>query len=197
MPPIPPTTLAFSDALTHYRQLRSFDLDDLAYVLAVSGHGLTSEDLRRLERAEQRATVDDLTAIAAALDVTPADLLAFVPSDRPVPEGQLATGLPHNMELAELRAWALGRTGLDRESRLAWARDRVDRLRIRLDHVEDQLRGARDEWASLGELVSQEPDAPQVYRLQDRIRDGEHDLSQAEVGLAMAEQRLDELKARR
>src|SRR5438445_378649 len=50
-------------------------------------------------------------AIEHALDTTPAVLLAHIPIDIPAPEGPLATGLPADLDQAELRAWVEGRTG--------------------------------------------------------------------------------------
>ncbi|WP_205683624.1 hypothetical protein [Brevibacterium aurantiacum] len=60
----------------------------------------------------------------------------------------------------------------------------------------DQLRGAREELSDLGELALQEADTPQVIALEDRIREGDHELTQAELGLALAEQRLEALRSR-
>ncbi|MGI8307184.1 hypothetical protein [Saccharopolyspora hattusasensis] len=107
----------------------------------------------------------------------------------------MATGLPTDVEQPELRAWLEGRTGLDHRPRLRWAIDQVSRQSIRACHFEDQLRGARDELDALGELAAQEADAPQVVALLDRIRSG-HDLTQAEMALAMAEHRLGQVRSR-
>lgn len=196
MPDLPPTSRAFADAVHHYRQLRDLTLDELAYVLAQLGHGLTTEDLRRIENAERPATVDDLIAIAAALGARPAILLSHIPIDMPVAEAPLATGLPADVEQPELRAWLESRTGLDHRARLRWAINQVSRLQIRSTHFEDQLRAAREELNELGELALQEADAPQVVALEDRIREGEHELTQAELGLALAERRLEDLRTR-
>ncbi|SMX99700.1 hypothetical protein BLIN101_03397 [Brevibacterium linens] len=196
MADLPPTSRAFADAVHHYRQLRDLSLDELAYVLAQLGHGLTTEDLRRIEHGEQAATVDDLIAIAAALGARPAILLSHIPIDMPVPDTALATGLPADLEQPELRAWLEGKTTLDHRARLRWAVDQVSRLQIRSGHFEDQLRAAREELHELGELADREADAPQVVDLHDRIREGEHELTQAELGLALAERRLEDLRSR-
>ncbi|MEU6261716.1 hypothetical protein [Saccharopolyspora shandongensis] len=45
-------------------------------------------------------------------------------------------------------------------------------------------------------MAAQEADAPQVVALLDRIRSGEHDLTQAEMALAMAEHRLEQVRSR-
>lgn len=79
---LPPTSRAFADAVHYYRQLRDLSLDELSYVLAQLGHGLTT---RHIERREQAATVDDLIAIAAALGSRSAILLSHIPIDMPAP----------------------------------------------------------------------------------------------------------------
>ncbi|MFP3397658.1 hypothetical protein SB749_15110 [Brevibacterium sp. SIMBA_078] len=194
MPDLPPTSRAFADAVHHYRQLRDLSLDELAYVLSQLGHGLTTEDLRRIEHGERAATVDDLVAIAAALGARPEILLSYNPNDMPVPDTPLATGLPADVEQPELRAWLEGKTTLDHHARMRWAIDPVSRLQIRNKHFEDQLRAAREDLHELGELAGREADAPQVIDLHNRIREGEHDLTQAELGLALAERRLERLR---
>lgn len=195
---LPPTTLAVADAVTHYRQLRELTLDELSFVLAQDhGHGLTTEELRRIEDAERPATVDDLVALAAALGTTPSVLLSHIPLDLPDPSAPLATGLPGDVQQPELRAWLEGRTALDHRSRLQYAIDRRSAQSIRYAHLEDQLGAAHEEMQALGELALQEADAPQVTALEDRIREGEHELVQAEVALAMAESHLQDLKSRR
>lgn len=70
------------------------------------------------------------------------------------------------------------------------AEERVQRLEIRSAHVEDQLQAAHEELRELGELADQEADALPVIRLRDRIHDGDHGLTQVNLALAFAEQRL-------
>lgn len=192
---LPPTSRAFADAVHHYRQLRELTLDELAYVLAQIGHGLTTEDLRRIECGERAATVDDLVAIAAGLGARPAILLSHILIDTPVPDSPLATGLPADVEQPELRAWLEGKTILDHRARLRWAIDQISRLQTRSTHFEDQLRAAREELHELGGLADREAVVRQVVDLHDRIREGEHELTQAELGLALAERRLDGLRS--
>ncbi|WP_340375920.1 DNA-binding protein [Streptomyces sp. SS7] len=183
-----------SDAITHYRQLRELSVDELAYVLRMLDHPISADALAEMERCARPVTVDDLVAIAYALDTTPAVLLSHIPIDMPEPEGPLATGLPGDVDQAELRAWLEGKTTLDRESRVNWWRERVARLRVRSAHHEEQLQGAYAELRELGDLALQEADAPPVQRLQWRIQDGEHALNQSEVALALTEHRLDNLR---
>lgn len=194
MPSLPPTSLAVSDAITHYRQLRKLTRDDLAYVLETCGHPLSAEFIAEMENRQRTVTVDDLMALAYALDATPAALLTHIPIDMPMPEGPLATGLPASLDQAELRAWVEGATCLDHESRVRRSADRVSRLRVLSTHLEEQLQGARAEIRELGDLAGQEADGVPVQVLQDRVRDGEYALNQTELALALAERRLDSLR---
>ncbi|MFF3127981.1 DNA-binding protein [Streptomyces sp. NPDC057908] len=194
MPSPFPTSLAVSDAITHYRQLRELTCDELACVLLMHGHPIPADAVAEMERCERPVTVDELVAIAYALSTTPAVLLAHIPIDMPEPEGPLGTGLPSDVDQAELRAWIEGKTALDRESRVRWWEERAGRLRVRSAHHEEQLQGAYAELHELGELALQEADAPPVQRLQWRIKDGEHALNQSEVALALTEHQLDNLR---
>lgn len=186
-----PTSLAVSDAITHYRQLRELTVDELAYVLLMLDHPISADVLAEMERCVRPVTVDDLVAIAYVLETTPAVMLSHVPIDMPEPDGPLATGLPNDVDQAELRAWLEGKTTLDREARVNWWKERVARLRVRAAHHEEQLQGVHAELRELGDLTLQEADALPVQCLQYRIRDGEHALNQAEVALALTVQRLD------
>ena len=96
-----PTSAAVSEAVRHYRELRGLTRDELTYVLAANGHELDVDDLRGIEDGMTAATVDDLTAIAYALDISPADMFSHVPADQPVPEGSPATGVPSDVPMAE------------------------------------------------------------------------------------------------
>jgi transcriptional regulator with XRE-family HTH domain len=194
MPPIPPTSQAVSDAITHYRQRREMNHDELADVLSTLGHPLSARALAEMENRNRPVTVDDLIALAYALGTTPAVLLAHIPIDMPEPEGPLATGLPSDVDHPELRAWIEGRTALDHASRVGWWQNRVGRLRMLSLHHEEQLQGAYAELRDLGELAIQEADAPPVQALHARIRDGQYALNQTDLALALAEQQLDRLR---
>ncbi|WP_078872562.1 MULTISPECIES: DNA-binding protein [Streptomyces] len=183
-----------SDAITHYRQLRELTINELAYVLLMLNHPISVDALAEMERCARPVTVDDLVAIAYVLGTTPAVLLSHIPIDMPESEGPLATGLPSDVDQAELRAWLEGKTALDRESRVSWWKERVGHLRVRSAHYEEQLQGAYAELRDLGDLAVQEADAPPVQRLRWRIQDGEYALNQSEIALALTEHRLDNLR---
>lgn len=195
MPPVAPTTLAVSDAIAHYRQLQDLTCNELSYVLSLYGHELPSEDIARMERAEQAVTVDDLMALAHALDTTPTALLSHARTEPPEPEeGPIATGLPDDLVQDELVDWMTGRTALDDESRIRWWQEHASRLDVLLTHLEEQLEGAKAELDDLGELAAQEADAPPVQRLHARIREVELAAHLTERAQAMAGMRLDELR---
>ncbi|MGC0141406.1 helix-turn-helix domain-containing protein [Pseudactinotalea sp. Z1732] len=195
MPDLSPTSIAVASAITHYRELRELSRDELSSLLRRTGHELDVDGVRAVEDGISTATVDDLTAIAHALGITPADLLSHVPVDQPVPEGPIATGVPDDVPLAEYRAWLTGSTALDCDSRLQWHQQLISDLRIRSTHVEDQLGGAREELSDLGVLAIREADMPPVQRLNERVRTGEHELVDVDLALALAEQRLADLQS--
>ncbi|MER8090063.1 hypothetical protein ABTZ57_34485 [Streptomyces sp. NPDC094048] len=165
-------------------------------MLLVLGHPIPADAIAEMERCERPVTVDDLVAIAYALDMTPAVLLAHIPIDMPEPEGPVGTGLPGDVDQAELRAWIEGKTALDRESRVRWWEERASRLRVRSAHHEEQLQGAYAELHELGELALQEADAPPVQRLQWRIKDGEHALNQSSIPAGTAEPAQEHVRLR-
>ncbi|MDZ5076809.1 hypothetical protein [Nesterenkonia sp. HG001] len=68
---VPPTSHAVSDAVRHYREPRGLTRDELTYVLHHSGYDLDVDDLRGIEDRLTVATVDDPTAIAYALEISP------------------------------------------------------------------------------------------------------------------------------
>lgn len=189
-----PTSTAVSSAVRHYRELRQLTRDELSHLMRHNGHHLNVEEVRGIEQRLTAATVDDLTALAYALDVTPADLLGHTPIDQPVFDGSAATGLPEDVQQAELRAWLSGSTDLDAQTRLSWHQQLITDLQMKATHIEDQLHGAQEEISSLGVLAIREAEMPPVQRLKQRVRQGEHEIAQIDVALAMAQQRLEELQ---
>lgn len=160
MPQLSPTTLAVADAHQHYRPLHSLTFDELAEILAENGHGLTTENIGRIESAERAAAVDDLVALAAALDATPAVFVSHIAVDMPVGEAPLVTGLSADVVSCELRAWGEGSTALDHRSRLRYVIDRRDRQAIRAMHIAGRLLGAHEGLQGPGDCALQEVDVP-------------------------------------
>lgn len=188
------TTRAVADAIAHYRELRQLTRDELSYVLSTRHHEIDTEDLRGIEQGLTIITVDDLMAIAAALDVTPVDLLAHMPAGPPEPEAPLGTGLPNDVSQPELRAWVSGRTGMDDASRAFWCEDQVDRLRILSTHLEEQLAGGQTELAERKSALMQDGRVSDVLALRRRIETTRYALADTDIALAHAEQRLGELR---
>lgn len=188
---LPRTSATVASAVRHFRTMRELSRDELAWLLAAAEHDVGVERLEEIEDHRAAADVDDLTAIACALEVSPAELLGHVPVEAPVPDGEPATGLPADVSTAEYRDWLVSKTSLDREGRLAWHRDLVERLRIRATHVEDQLRGLLAHMDELGELIEREHDMPAVQRMHDGVRDSEERLVQLDLALAAAERRIE------
>ncbi|MFJ5108146.1 MULTISPECIES: hypothetical protein [unclassified Glutamicibacter] len=77
-PPLPPTSRAFADAVTHDRQIAQLKVDELSYAPSGLGHELDADDLGAIEHGISATTVDDLVAIAAVLEVTSAVLLSHL-----------------------------------------------------------------------------------------------------------------------
>lgn len=192
---IAPTKLAVAAAITHYRELRDLTCAELAYLLSLKGHELGLEAVLQIERAERAATVDDLVALAAVLDVTPNDLLGYVPMPPDAPDGgPIATGLPDDLAPAELGDWLGGQLSLDDASRAAWWEKQEARLEILAAHLEDQLAAAVEELRDLGELALQEADARPVQQLHARISTGELAVHDTGRELDVVGMRLDELR---
>ncbi|MFD3815808.1 helix-turn-helix domain-containing protein [Streptomyces rubiginosohelvolus] len=73
---IGPAGVLTARAITRSRAARGFAQRQLAERVAALGRPMTITMLSRIERRQRRCDVDDLVAIAAALDVSPLALLA-------------------------------------------------------------------------------------------------------------------------
>lgn len=70
---------ALADAVRTYRERRGMTYTDLSRTL---GRDINPVGIRRIENYERRVDIDDLYALAAALEVTPAVLLGETASPR-------------------------------------------------------------------------------------------------------------------
>lgn len=61
------------------RQKRGYSLNDLSERMTLTSRPILSTGLHRLERGQRRVDVDDLVALAAALDVSVTTLLRSAP----------------------------------------------------------------------------------------------------------------------
>lgn len=190
-----PTTQTVASAIAYHRELRGVTRDEFSYLLSVHCHELTPDKITLMERGERDVTVDDLIALSFVLDVTPNDLLCFVPMPPSGTDGgPIATGLPDDLAPAELADWLSGRLRLDDASRAQWWQEQEARLEILSAHLEDQLGAAIDELHDLGELEDQETDARSAERLHTRIRTGELAVHETGRELDVIGMRLDELR---
>ena len=110
-----PTAATVAANVKRLREQQNLGLRALAQRLADVGRPLTHTALDKIERGTRRVDVDDLMALAAALDVSPATLL--MPDVPAVPGvSELAyrpewdvpvdvTGLPENIPAQHLWRW--------------------------------------------------------------------------------------------
>ncbi|WP_032769272.1 helix-turn-helix domain-containing protein [Streptomyces sp. CNS654] len=73
---IGPAGVLTARAITRFRVARAFAQRRLAERVTALGRPMTITMLSRIERRQRRCDVDDLVAIATALDVSPLALLA-------------------------------------------------------------------------------------------------------------------------
>lgn len=112
-------------------------LPELSSRLEKNGVELKDMIIGRIERGVRKASVDDLTALAVALETSPAELLTLPPFD-----GKTLTGVPLGYDWKDVNNWAKGRAKLDHLSLAEYAiKCRKDELR-RLEVFEGDL--ARD-----------------------------------------------------
>lgn len=194
--PVEATTLAVADAVRQYRRTLQLSRDELSGQMASYDHPISPRRLRQIEDAEVPATVDDLVALSFALGVTPTVLLGHLPINTPGPEQPLGSGLPEDLSYLEFQQWLRGETSLDQPTRLAWYQDKRFRLRIRWDHVEDQLEAARDELQDLAVVHEDELDVARVAYLQQLVPELELLFDETERGLRVLEHQIEVLSGR-
>lgn len=131
------TARTVASNVTRFRGLRGYTLADLSARMTDVGRPLTVNTLSALENGTRRADVDDLVALAAALNVSPAALLMPPvseldtpdPSEQPVP-----TSAGNGVEAGALWLWLTADSPLDapqileRRDEVAvevWRRDQV------------------------------------------------------------------------
>ncbi len=73
---IGPTGHTVRANVSKFRKLRGLTLRELAERLEQGGRKMAHNTISEIERGARRVDVDDLTALAAALDVAPVDLLS-------------------------------------------------------------------------------------------------------------------------
>lgn len=114
----------------------------------------------------------------------------------PMGEAPAATGLPMDVEQAELIDWMTGKTALDIETRAHWHEAKAADVHIRSTFLDDQLAAARQEMEGLGVLALREANAPQVTALRDRIEKLDELAHEADIALVHADRRADDMAYR-
>ena len=110
------TTKIVAENISRTRKNASMTLEMLSERLTERGWPLSVAALYRLETGERRIDVDDITALAAVLNTSPAVLLN--------PGGTQLTGLIEALLPEEIAAWLSGTTKIDdRSLQSFWERD--------------------------------------------------------------------------
>jgi transcriptional regulator with XRE-family HTH domain len=109
----------FARRLREARSRRGWEQADLAARLAEIGYDLGQPQVSRIERGQRNVTLEDVLAIAAALDCAPLHLIVPIrdEEDGEIPEGyEIALKVPVRVKIAglpptdpeTLRDWAVG-----------------------------------------------------------------------------------------
>jgi transcriptional regulator with XRE-family HTH domain len=108
-----PSSVRVAANLKRLRQERGLSYAELARRLAASdiGHPILDTGLIKIERGDRRVDVDDLVALAVALDVTPNALLIPHSDVAAIPRSQALTGDVAGSP-QDLWAWATGEVPL-------------------------------------------------------------------------------------
>lgn len=153
------TGTCVAEGIREYRQKRQLSFADLEERLTSAGHRIHALGLRRIEARTRRVDVDDLMAIAAALNVSPLRLLLHIPDHGQGTPYEVATGLPEDVPWNEAIAWARDETGLHLDERIDfWRRE----IRV-LERIASERTAQVQE---LTQKLAENPDDPeQLARL--------------------------------
>lgn len=94
--------------VARYRKALGLSYRTLAGRLSAAGHPIVHTQLRNIEIGLRRVTVDDLTALAVALEVSPLSLLMPETASKEVECG--ITGLPGSPTSFDIWRWGLCRS---------------------------------------------------------------------------------------
>lgn len=170
--PMGPTAATTAFNVRRFRNVRGFTLEDLSRRLREAGQPISESALSKIERGVRRVDVDDLTALAFVLGVSPVELI--------FPRNGTLTGLPRGDFLDfELSSWLKEETQLDDESlqnfwtrkRAEFAKDLSEALVIRAQLIDS---GSPQSYIDIPE-----------YNIAQRLRD-----------VKTADRRIDELESR-
>lgn len=181
-----PTGRYVAEAVRTLRQNQDLTYKELEERLTANGHRIPALGLRRIESEARRVDVDDLMALAAALNVSPLRLLLHIPDEGQGAPYQVATGVPEDLSWNEAAAWVRDETGLSIAQRIEFWRAQVRTLTRMLDENELRI-------TELREQCSKHPDDRVLW---DRLHWEEGLLSQADHNLAESVDMLEALEAR-
>lgn len=107
-----PTGVTVAEKISFHRDDKNISRPDLAKMLKDAGVDLTAHAIGRIERRQRKVELGELSAIAAALEVSVVELLT--PTETTSPFGVTLTGLPTDMPLEpmDIQAWLKGETGI-------------------------------------------------------------------------------------
>lgn len=118
------------------REGAGLSLAELARRLRASGYKMDASGIMRLERGERRPVVDDVFALALALDVSPVDLMVPLDDDAMVAVTPQADWLA-----SRVRDWMIGGTAAERTAALAVRTFARNLLRM-IEHIDVDGDGA-------------------------------------------------------
>lgn len=142
---IGPTAQTLSENLKRLREAKGLTYTQISKRLADGGRSVSPLAVRRIEEGERRADVDDLMALATALDVSPTYFL-MPHTEEPAATVEV-TGLPDAVEAKKLYDFLHGEHGL--EGRPVRVGEWVQHLMLtappwRIDEAESGLRQLSD-----------------------------------------------------
>ncbi|MCY0931171.1 helix-turn-helix transcriptional regulator [Streptomyces sp. H27-H1] len=114
-----PTGMTVAENLARLRKVRGFTTRQLSGVLERNGRLIPASGITRMEKAERQVTVDELVALAVALDVSPVTLL--LPAN--ARGGKDVNGIP---EEARTEVTGVGEVGVVSAWRWAWCQDTLE-----------------------------------------------------------------------
>lgn len=156
------TGLVVADKVRRIRSNKMFSYADLHHRLEELDHHLPILALRRIESGARRVDVDDLTALAAALETS---VTALLTPDDSVVITPISTGVPKSIDVEEFRAWITGTIDLtDDQRRQYWMlqHNTLFFTRNSLQQEIDDLRGL---------IVDQNTSTIVQHRLDELIRE--------------------------
>lgn len=105
-----------TNTVRHFREMRRLSYAELSRQLAQLGREIPPLGLRRLESGDRKVDVDDLVALALALEVSPLVLLLPVEASALVPEGAV-------YDAEAIWQWASGSKALTESNAFQFMRD--------------------------------------------------------------------------